>query len=582
MKTKIKNSVKWVVCAALFTVHYPLFTGCSDMLNTESDLVEFEADNTLDHATDSVYSVLGLVNKMQYIADRTVLLGEVRGDLVVTTDAASDALQRLSNFDFSVANKYNAISDYYAVINNCNYFIAHVDTSMVRHGRNVFKPEYAVAKAFRAWTYLQLALNYEKVPLILNPLMTEKEAREAMNQTPVDLKTICDTFVDDLAPLADINMPVYGTILNSVNSQKYFIPIRVLLGDLCLWGERYREAAQWYHDYLTDKRDYIHLNLPRSTWGKNPSVYNNPSTSYRITDDEIVTLVPMETSKANGVMSELDVIYNSSRAKNYNYYELTYSPALQKLSADQTFTTEVSVSVSPAVRDTLVAPHDNLNSHLWKGDLRLASIYNIRATGEDELSEYGPMSQSISKISSSRVNLYRKTMIYLRYAEALNRAELPQSAMVVLKYGMCQDNVLMFVDAAERAKAGSLVFFDTNEFKLDNGKTFEDGGYDRYIYGIHSNGSGDAHANKEYGLSQTTVPLNNLQDSIEYVENLIIDEMALEGSFEGNRFYDLMRVALRRNNPAYLADPISKRKGSVDAELYSRLLNTSNWYLPLD
>ena len=72
----------------LFTL-LPLISSCSDMLETSSELVEFEKDNTLNHTTDSVYSVLGIINTIQTIADRTVLLGEVRGDLVITTDAAS-------------------------------------------------------------------------------------------------------------------------------------------------------------------------------------------------------------------------------------------------------------------------------------------------------------------------------------------------------------------------------------------------------------------------------------------------------------------------------------------------------------
>lgn len=592
MKTKIKNSVKWVVCAALFTVHYPLFTGCSDMLDTDSDLVEFEADNTLDHATDSVYSVLGIVNKMQVIADRTILLGEARADLMVTTDAASDALKRLANFDFSVANKYNVISDYYAVINNCNYFIAHVDTSMVRRGRNVFKPEYAAAKAFRAWTYLQLALNYGEVPLILEPLMTEKDAREAMNQPKANLKDICKTFIDDLAPLADINLPTYGGI-NGMQSQRFFIPIRVLLGDLCLWSDRYLEAATWYHDFLTDKRDPIQLNVNRSTW-PSTTVYTSPSRGYSVSSSDVLTFIPMETSAFDGVVSDLSNIYNST-TKNFYYYEMTYSPALQNLSAAQTYCTEVSVSVSPAVRDTVPAKRDNLRSHLYLGDLRLTSVYDISSYGsDDEFSEYGSNYQRISKLNVdgnrnvTRLNLYRSTMVYLRYAEALNRAGFPQSAMCVLKYGMCQANTSKFVDAVERAQVGSLIYFDPTVYILDNGKTFGDAAYQRYIYGIHSNGSGDAHANKDYVLPQPTLADNaqNRQDTVNYqipkVEDMIINEMALEGAFEGNRFYDLMRVALRRNDPAYLADPISKRKGSADAELYSRLLNTSNWYLPLD
>jgi hypothetical protein len=61
---------------------------------------------------------------------------------------------------------------------------------------------------------------------------------------------------------------------------------------------------------------------------------------------------------------------------------------------------------------------------------------------------------------------------------------------------------------------------------------------------------------------------------------MIVNEMALEGAFEGYRFYDLMRVALRRGDPAYLADPVSRRHGTVDEGLRSLLMSTNNWYLP--
>ncbi|MDE6808208.1 MAG: RagB/SusD family nutrient uptake outer membrane protein, partial [Prevotella sp.] len=156
-----------------------LLTGCSDMLETDSELVEYEKNNTLNHPTDSVYSVMGIVNTMQTIADRVVLLGEVRADLVTTTDAASSDLKRLANLDFSQANKYNQVSDYYAVINNCNYFLTHVDTLMERRGRRLFMKEYAAVKAFRAWTYLELAKIYGEVPFVTKPLMTEREAAAA-------------------------------------------------------------------------------------------------------------------------------------------------------------------------------------------------------------------------------------------------------------------------------------------------------------------------------------------------------------------------------------------------------------------
>ena len=99
-------------------------------------------------------------------------------------------------------------------------------------------------------------------------------------------------------------------------------------------------------------------------------------------------------------------------------------------------------------------------------------------------------------------------------------------------------------------------------------------------------GSGDSQANAYYTLPMPPVQLPTRQDTIAYqiplVEDFIINEMALEGAFEGYRFYDLMRVSLRRNDPSYLATPISLRWGTTrDESLYNLLLDPKNWYLPL-
>lgn len=61
----------------------------------------------------------------------------------------------------------------------------------------------------------------------------------------------------------------------------------------------------------------------------------------------------------------------------------------------------------------------------------------------------------------------------------------------------------------------------------------------------------------------------------------IYDYMASQGNYTNmvRVIDDLMRVALRRNDPIYLAAPVSKRNGTVDSELYQKLLNTDNWYL---
>ena len=546
-----------------------VFTSCSDMLSTESEMVEFERDNTLNHPTDSVYSVLGIIGKMQVIADRTVLLGEVRADLMETTEAASADLKRLASFNLSEDNKYNAVSDYYAIINNCNYYLAYVDTALQRRGRNLFQYEYAAVKAFRAWTYLQLAQIYGAVPLVLTPVMTELEAQKALEQERKGIMEICQYFINDLTPYAEVELPRFGDI-NGMESQRFFIPMRALLGDLCLWAGQYQEAARWYHNYLTERKGPIMLNYTNRISWPSVSEFVPPVDSYSVTGTiEVLSFIPMEQRVFDGVVSDLSNVYNSTE-ENRNYFQVTPSMAMRQLSADQTFCIENKTNTQI---DTIYVPKKGLNQEILVGDLRLYSNYKTSSVTRDTYSEYGADYQTIQKITRMYVPTYRRTMVYLRYAEALNRAGLPQSAFSILKYGLCQENIAAYVDSLERDKAGELIAFDANEFTKEN------------TIGIHSMGSGDSQVNAYYTLPMPEAPLATRQDTINYqiplVEDLIINEMALEGAFEGYRFYDLMRVALRRNDPNYLAAPVSQRMGIRDNNIYSLLMDTKNWYLPL-
>ena len=85
-------------------------------------------------------------------------------------------------------------------------------------------------------------------------------------------------------------------------------------------------------------------------------------------------------------------------------------------------------------------------------------------------------------------------------------------------------------------------------------------------------------------LPQPETTLASRADTVNWqvplVEDMIMRELALETAFEGCRFYDLMRVALRRGEPAYLATPVSLRAGQRDESLFQLLMTPSNWYLP--
>ncbi|MDE6646469.1 MAG: RagB/SusD family nutrient uptake outer membrane protein, partial [Prevotella sp.] len=101
---------------------------CSDMLETDSTRQVFNPQ--LNEKTDSVYYALGVLQAMQQLADQYAFQGEMRGDLVQTTEYTDNNLRQLANFTATTANKYDSAYVYYRVINNCNYYIAHRDTSL--------------------------------------------------------------------------------------------------------------------------------------------------------------------------------------------------------------------------------------------------------------------------------------------------------------------------------------------------------------------------------------------------------------------------------------------------------------------
>lgn len=575
--------------ALICIVHCALcITGCADILEQEDDLTMTPSQNVISTPNDTIYSVTGTITLMQKVMDRYNLLGELRGDLAQCTPAASTILKNLSDFNLDSIGRYNNVADYYAIINNCNYYINTVDTNYSKQGQSIFKKEYAVMKTYRAWTYLQLALNYGEVPFYTHFLASAADGLEVLAEEKRDIDYICNYLIEDLKPYTETLFPQYGTI-GGYDSQKFYIPVRLMLGELCLYAGRYQEAAQYYHDYLTHPDNPLHMLNDYIRWratGANVGALQGSTNVYTglcsPSYSECLAFIPFEGTELDGTVSYLDDIYNSTQDNNY-YYQLTASEALYNLSSQQNYCHVHTDKDNAGLRDTLIVhPGDTTFAERGMyGDLRLYAILTQRVSLQDVTSQYSKERQTISgKIYTSGRCLYRLTQVYLHYAEALNRAGYPSAAMMILKYGVCADHVDMYVTPWEREHAGTLLTFSDNNFP----RVSSDGEV-VVTYPIHSRGCGDADADTTYTLPMPGQALATIQDTIEYqiplVEDMILDEAALECCFEGTRFPDLLRVALRRNDPAYLADRVARRSGNLDAGLRSRLMDKRNWYLPL-
>lgn len=586
MKKDIKNrlrTIPFIVC--LLTMSAVGLTSCEDFFNQESEYVIYEGDNALDNAADTIYSVIGVLNKLQAIADRTILLGEVRGDLVDVTDYTHADLRKVASFDIDADNKYNNPRDYYAIINNCNYFIANADTAL-RNNRNeaIFLREYVAIKGFRAWTYLQLALNYGSVPFVDKPILTKEESEK--DYPRYDIKQICNYFINDLMPLADEKLPAYGTI-RGLDSRFFYFPIYLLLGELNLWAENYNQAALNYYKYISTRNGMnsaYPIGTDRIQWSDSEweSITISGEIGHAVEEyaeqAELITLIPGDSIPSEGYYSELRDLFNSSADNEYNF-SLKPSAAMQNLSASQYYC-HVETNTQ-GEKDTIYAPKNvtwESSKVDMSGDLRLYYAWDLldgRNKNGDKIEE-----QSISKHNTRNVHIYRRTMLYLRMAEALNRAGYPVMAYKFLASGVnnkvIEDEVIPCY-AEDPAKVAFLRQFDfpTDLYGILNpGVTASE---TANTIGIHSRGSGWGSASAYYQMPDTASL--SLDEQIEAVEDMIVNEAALEFAFEGTRFYDLMRVALRRSDVNYLADRVAMRTGVNNEALRVKLQTQANWYL---
>ena len=633
---KLKSYIFQIALAA---VGAGFLGSCEDMLEPTSDYVIYENGSHLTTPADTATSLIGIIYKLQAIGDRTNLLGEVRGDLVTLTTQANADLRALANFEVTDENRYNSPRDYYAVINNCNYYLAYADTAAYdNRGNQIFAKEMAQVRSIRAWAYLQLALNYGKVPFYTEPLLTEQDADDVSLDVKdrKDIEAICDYFINDLKPYSNTPWPALHTV-GSVFMANCYFPVDMVLGDLYLWKAScqgtdagrayYREAANCYFRWIMDTRNvgdgmqkpiYYFSNLYSSYWQEYSSStgtsygwsYSIPGQSPSIYGTETFTIIPMDSAASQGYYSEVQTLYNSSTNDNGAYitstnYSITPSLHMQEISRAQSYS-----FLDKNNRPIDAIPELIEENRLLEGDLRLAAQWRSRTfnTTTGGTADKFTM-QNIFKVNQRNIGIYRESDVWLRLAEALNNGGFPRMAYAILATGISKevvdDSVSVYCNDADMAFLNELNTTNNyfNTFKTRNGRLGEEGGSATDSYntvGVHSRGCGYAELDPDYaypmvdsldkdgnringytGQSRKDWAYLNLAAEQARVDSMIINENALETCFEGKRFYDLIRFAKRYHNNAWVADPVSKREGKEnrDGALYNKLMLENNWFL---
>jgi len=526
-------------------------TSCDTLLDVNSEGNIFPENHKIDSPNDSIYSMIGIFTKLQKIADSYVVLGELRADLMTITENASPELREINNLEIPAENPYNVIEDYYSIINHCNYLINNIDTAFTAGGEKSLYKEYAAAKAIRAWTYMQIVLNYGKAKYYTEPLLTVQAANAIFPE--YSIQEMVPALIKDLEPVKNAETPGQISLGVDMSSEKLFFPIPFLLGDLYMWNGQFEDAAREYYS-LIEKNKYVIDDSYSSTWTVDNGVFvrrdyleQNYLDIFKLTTYEQITLIAGSTELGEEDEQYKKTIYN---------YELTPSRVAIKNWDEQTYYYNENATIPGDLRGPLGS---YINS---------ATPY-YRSSAGDVIFKYYLM-KSETEVSRA-IMVYRVATLYLRYAEAVNRAGKPNLAFAVLKNGMNPESLA--VDSIVPRHEKYSLYTDSTGTYIDYVNfiniAFEDN------VGVHSRGCGNVDKATDFVIPA----LNSKQDSILYVEDKIIVELALETAFEGNRFQDLMRIAMRRKDPAFLANKVAAKHNGNEQAIRSKLMDENNWYL---
>jgi starch-binding outer membrane protein, SusD/RagB family len=546
------------------------FTSCSDFFDSDSKSVVKTDGQVYTSEQEARSGMFGLLQGLQTVGDNYVLMGELRGDLMTTTSNSSQELHDISEFDAKGDNSYLKERQWYALVNNCNYYINHLDTAVTQLEKGVsvkfMRPYMAQAKAIRAWSYLNLCLDYGSVRYTTQPILESQDAKDKAQVQDLKLEQLLPLLITDVEQAEELLPAKQGaadtwvagysdpgftasTTYGSYMARQLMFPLRFILGELYMWNEDFEKAAQAYYDLIY---------MDRLALCSYRNLYNSTGTA---------------VSTRNW----------ASQFSGFNYADI-----LTAIVFSSDYKDNASQLYSMANSQYVIAPSqaliDNFNAQFYytnraiAGDLRgLYGTYSLRSnttTGVDDayITKYGSMTAS----SNRYVSPCRASLIWLRYAEAVNRLGKPKLAFYgFLKYGLSAYIINLYRD--KDALRGEI----TGEPWMDFGQDAPDGAtaelFKNNNRGFHARGCGNTDMNETYQIEEQS----SLQDSILWVEDQLVNEYALETALEGNRFHDLMRISHYRHDASYLANKVAaKFSGSMRDKIIGKLSDQSNWYLP--
>lgn len=503
-----------------FLALFLIISSCEKMLELPNDSLLPEDKAFVDEFS-ARSSVMGVYALLQEVAQQLIILGELQGDLLTVTENADNDLRQLNEHDADATNRYADASGFFKVIVNCNEVLHKIHRAR-ENDENISELELAT---YQAELKLIRAWVYFKMVQIYGQVPYFEEPLSDYNQSlslgsKLDFPQTEDYILDTI--LAQI-VEVDTFELNMLEESPFFALRFTKFTNWALQGD----IHLWRNDYGQARETY----------------------------DRVADILSTEGFAGTTRLPYLNT---------FNFEDVNWKDIFQFNYSSGPFET-LAILVIP-----------------------FSKLYNQQHSLQ-RLFIYGEGGEYLLRPTDYMLNTYQAQQV-IRYEVQPQERGTPGDLNrgLGVTYDSIDGNPVVYKYSLFREpfdNDAGIFAYRTADFHLKTCETYAR---------IKKTKDALAHLNEgnlyksAWGTGTrtranlTSVSVEDLR-FVDPVEDLILEERALELAYEGHRWFDLIRIARHREDPAYLADKVAAKFADEQKreEVRNRLMNMDNWYLPL-
>ena len=615
-----------------------MISSCDSLLDINAQDVVEESES-YQNVYDADNAIWGLYSKFSKLAENTIVLNELRADMMdVTPNATADQVA-LNNHTATVDNKYCDPTPFYEVILNANDLLANLDSMKIakRITADDYAPRYSDVMAIRTWTYLQLGIHYGTVPYINKPISNKSDLSNPSLYVEKTLDELILQLISDMQSVPSMTENTLSSFYIKTiqeNGKSFFLNLqfinkRLILGDLYLWNDQFVEAATQYKAYM-DEADAnstkTQMKNKISSWVWNSSEEPRFQICYqRYKDQDVSSFRNMWkeifSRSSTDVGSSIVIGLQDEMIWMFSYSGITNSTSpFIKLFAN-TGVGEYQLKPSAWAVDSMWGTQvQQSNGFVFDGRGKESSydvingqpvvlkyLYDYYDTYTTDANktihlDYNNITNKYSL--AGKWFLYRAALLHLRYAEAANRAGYPRLAYALLNNGIKTNYDWVKSDGTYRANKVGVQYTSfqppvppagATQAQIDSINAIPATPYPAPFYlDARQNDApypvlrspwrdNGGIRNRAYLLNDTKPAwVVTTQDSMKWIENSLIKEAALECGFEGTRWADLLRVARRKVKNGEAGSVASQMSDAIKGKYNGAIkITDTNLLLPM-